>query len=287
VSLLIGTVVGAFSLDDPSTPVIGGNRINHIARRAGDWWAVDGDGRVYHGAEVAGQAPDRVVLNCLQPSDETLWVGANEARLFRLDTGLAEDSSFADAPARRAWYTPWGGPPDVRSMAIDAAGTLFVNVHVGGILRRDDGVFSPTLDQDADVHQVIAHPDEPGVILAACALGLAQSSDGREFAFRKDGLHASYCRAVATVGETVLVSASTGPRTTQARLYRASIVGGPFQPCTEGLPEWFSENLDSHCLALQDEVLYAGQGGTVWGSDDRGDSWAVVVQGLPRITCLA
>jgi hypothetical protein len=287
VSILIGTVAGAFSLDDPSTPLIERTRINHIARRADQWWALDGDGRVHHEADVVAEAPTGSVLNCIQLSDQTVWVGASEARLFRLETGLVEDPAFSDAPGRSHWYTPWGGPPDVRSMAVDAAGTLFVNVHVGGVLRRDDGAFSPTLDQSADVHQVIAHPDEPGVILAACALGLAQSEDGREFAYRKDGLHASYCRAVATVGETVLVSASTGPRTTQARLYRASLADGPFRPCTEGLPEWFGENLDSHCLAVREGVVYAGQGGTVWSSDDEGRSWRVGAQGLARVTCLA
>ena len=43
-------------------------------------------------------------------------------------------------------------------MAVDGANTLFVNVHVGGIVRCDDTGPSPTLDIHADVHQVIADP---------------------------------------------------------------------------------------------------------------------------------
>lgn len=286
-SLLIGTVAGAFHLSDPTTPLISGTRINHIARQDDGWWAVDGKGRLHHGSEVVAQAPDRVTLNCIQPSVETVWIGAGEGRLFRLEDELVEDESFSDAPGREEWYTPWGGPPDVRSMTVDAAGTLFVNIHVGGILRRYDRMFAPTLDQDADVHQVLAHLTRPGVIFAACALGLGQSSNGHDFVYREDGLHATYCRAVATVGETVLVSASTGPRTTRARLYRANLDGGPLQPCTAGLPDWFDENLDSHCLATVDGSVYAGFDGTLWRSDDEGSSWAVAAEGLPKITCVA
>ncbi|MDP9143722.1 MAG: hypothetical protein M3N43_03340, partial [Actinomycetota bacterium] len=228
------------------------------------------------------------VLNCIQVGHETVRIGATEARIYRLVGGdLIEDEGLADAPGRDEWYTPWGGPPDVRSMAVDASGTLFINIHVGGILRYDDSGLTPTLDQDADVHQVIAHPSQPGLVLAACARGLARSENGRDFAFREEGLHAPYCRAVTTVGDAVLVSASTGPRTSRARLYRADQATGPFQPCTDGLPEWFDENLDTHCLAVLGESVYAGLGDKVWRSDDEGGSWAAAAEGLPKITCLA
>jgi hypothetical protein len=164
---------------------------------------------------------------------------------------------------------------------------LFINVHVGGILRYDNTGLAPTIDQDADVHQVIAHHSRPGLVLAACARGLSQSENGHDFHFRDEGLHAPYCRAVAIVGDTVLVSASTGPRTDRGRLYRGDLAGGPFRPSTTGLPEWFGENLDSHCLAVHEGSAYAGLGGSIWRSDDEGGSWAVVTEGLPKITCLA
>lgn len=237
-SLLIGTTAGAFTLDDPTTPLLPDSRFNHIARDGDSWWAVDGKARVHHDGEVVATAPDGVALNCVVPGTDPVWVGATSARLFRLEDGeLVDDALFADAPGRDEWYTPWGGPPDVRSMAVDASGRLFINIHVGGILRYDDTGLSPTLDQDADVHQVIAHPSRSGVVLAACAHGLAQSVNGRDFEYRDDGLHATYCRAVAVVGDTVLLSVSTGPRSSRARLYRAELDAGPFQRCEKGLPE--------------------------------------------------
>jgi hypothetical protein len=287
-SLFVGTIAGMFALDDPTNPLIANTTINHIARDGESWWAIDGQVRIHHDGQVVASGPSDATLNCLLPLDETVWVGASSARLYRIDgNDLVEDSGFADAPGRADWYTPWGGPPDVRSMAVDGAGTVFVNVHVGGVLRCDETGVSPTLDQDSDVHQVIADRAVEGRVLAACARGLAQSSDGQDFTYRDDGLHAPYCRAVALIGDTVLISASTGPRSSRARLYRAGLTSGPFEPCLEGLPEWFDDNLDSHCLAIHDESAYAGHGGTVWRSDDHGEGWAEVASGLPHITCLA
>jgi hypothetical protein len=287
-TLLVGTAAGMFALDDPTSRLISDTTINHIARDADGWWAVDGQERIHHDGQVVANGPGGVTLNCVLPVDQAVWIGASTARLYGIDGGdLIEDPRFAGAPGRDDWYTPWGGPPDVRSMAVDAAGTLFINVHVGGILRYGETGPTPTLDQDADVHQVVADKSVEGRVLAACARGLAQSTDGHVFSYRDDGLHAPYCRAVAFTDDTVLISASTGPRSNQARLYRAGLSTGPFEVCHDGLPEWFDDNLDTHCLAALDGSVYAGHGGTVWRSDDHGGHWAEVVSGLPRINCLA
>ena len=287
-SLLVGTVGGMFRLDNPTQPLIDDATINHITRDAAGWWAVDHEARIHHDGRTVANDFNGATLNCVLPVDETIWVGASSARLYRVDGGaLIEDPGFADAPGRADWHTPWGGPPDVRSMAVDGANTLFVNVHVGGIVRCDDTGPSPTLDIHADVHQVIADPSVEGRVLAACARGLAQSTDGRVFTYRDDGLHAPYCRAVTLIGDTVLISASTGPRSNQARLYRSNLTSGPFEHCRDGLPDWFDDNLDTHCLAVHDGSVYAGHAGTVWRSDDQGGTWAEIASGLPRITCLA
>ncbi|HEU5112185.1 MAG TPA: hypothetical protein VFU96_02640, partial [Acidimicrobiia bacterium] len=68
---------------------------------------------------------------------------------------------------------------------------------------------------------------------------------------------------------------------------RGDLSTGPFEECRDGLPEWFDDNLDTHCLAVINGSVYAGHGGTVWRSDDHGAQWTEVVSGLPRITCLA
>lgn len=286
-TLLIGTIAGAYRLDD-ETPLITGTRINHLATDDEGWWALDGMGRVHRNGGLAVTMPPDVKPTCIQPTPETVWVGASEARLYALERGaVMEDEFFAIAPGRDTWHTPWGSPPEVRSMAIDADRTLYINVHVGGILRYDDAGVVPTLDIEADVHQVAAHPELQGAVFAATGRGLAQSHNGHDFDFRSDGLHAPYCRAVLVLADRVLISASTGPRSSQGRLYRAELWDGPLTPATEGLPEWFDANLDTHCLVEKDGAVLAAVNDTIWRSDDGGDTWREAATGLPAITCLA
>lgn len=284
-ALLIGTVSGATTLDGDT--LVEDAEINHIVGTEVGWWAVDDAGRILHDGETVAEMPDGVMAHCIQPTDQTTWIGADQARLFGLDSeGLAEDEFFAGAPGRETWYTPWGAPADVRSMAVDADHTLYVNVHVGGVVRYDNTGVAPTIDIDTDVHQVATHTSQQGAVFAACAYGLAVSHNGHDFEIRSDGLHARYCRAVLVLDDQVLLSASTGPRTSRGRIYRGDLWSGAFEPLTNGLPEWFEANVNTHCLIARDGAVYAGHGDTVWRSEDDGDTWDVAASDLARITCL-
>jgi hypothetical protein len=286
--LLVGTAAGAFSIGDDTHELIGGSRINHITRYESGWWAVDGKGRVHHDGEQIAEMPDGAEALCVQPTPDTTWIGANEARLYGLDQGeVTEDEFFANAPGRDSWHTPWGGPPDVRSMTLDADNTLYINVHVGGILRYDNTGLVPTVDISADVHQVTAHPTQKGAVFAATARGLAVSHNGHDFEFRTDGLHAPYCRAVAVMEGRALFSASTGPRTVRGRLYTCPLWEDAIEPVTDGLPEWFEDNVDTHCIAVDGPRAFVGHDDTVWVSDDRGATWSILTAGLPKITSIA
>jgi len=285
--LLIGTMAGAYLSNGSRDPLIEGTRINHLAIGAGHWWAADGKGRIHRDGEVVATMPDGVIPLCIQPTPDTVWIGANAARLYGYERGeITEDEFFKEAPGREDWYTPWGDPADVRSMALDADHTLYVNVHVGGLLRYDNTGLVPTIEIAADVHEVAGHPSAKGAVFAATAWGLAQSRNGHDFAFRTEGLHSNYCRAVTVLADRVLVSASTGPRTDRARLYKGGLWEGALEPVTEGLPTWFGKNLDTHCLVVNEDVVYAGLEDTVWRSDDGGDTWSVMLTDLPKITCL-
>lgn len=283
--LLIGTVSGAIDL--AGDHLLDGERVKHLVSDEDTWWAVAEGGSIFRGGTAIASMPDSATAQCVQPTHQTIWVGADRARLYAVeDEGPVEDPVFADAPGREEWHTPWGGPADIRSMAVDADHTLYVNVHVGGILRYDNTGVVPTIDIHSDVHQVAAHPSLPGAVFAACAYGLAVSRNGHDFEIRSDGLHATYCRAVVVLDDRLLVSASTGPRSSSGRLYRGDLWSGGFEPLTRGLPEWFESNLDTHCLAVSGGSIYAGNGDTVWRSDDGGDTWDLAVSGLPQITCL-
>jgi hypothetical protein len=241
--------------------------------------------------ESLGAVEDEVG-RCLLRTDGGVLVGTGHARLAFVRDGDAELlPSFDDAEGRDRWYTPWGGPPDTRSLTASPDGRLFANVHVGGILRATDptGTWSPTIDIDSDVHQVLADPLDPAHVVAATALGLAESADGgNSWTFATNGLHARYSRAVALDGDTLFQSASTGPRGGRAAVYRREKVGDAFVKCEGGLPEWFDGNVDSHCLAASGgSVLFGTEDGRAFLSEDRGDSWGEVLSGAANVHCVA
>src|SRR5262249_28481343 len=150
--------------------------------------------------------------------------GTAQAHLLRLaGDGVVSIESFETTDGRAAWYTPWGDPADVRSISVARDGSVYVNVHVGGVVRSRDGglTWTPTVDIESDVHQVFAPPSRAEVVMAAAAEGFGVSRDGgASWQFVTEGMHAHYLRAVAASEDTVLVSASSGPGGRRAALYR-------------------------------------------------------------------
>ena len=217
-------------------------------------------------------------------------LGTARARLALLrDGAVTMLRSFDEAEGRDGWYTPWGGPPDTRSLSAAADGVLFANVHVGGILRAQvpDGVWSPTIDIDADVHQVLADPTDASHVVAATARGLAETRDaGDTWRFTTEGLHASHARAVALDGDQLFLSASTGPRGGRAAVYRREPGVDVFERCAGTLPEWFPGNIDSHCLAAGGgTVVFGTEDGRGSVSEDGGGTWREVRGVNARATC--
>jgi hypothetical protein len=263
------------------------------ADRWGVWALVDGRSlwRRTAGPWVEITRVDGPRGQCLSASDQGLLVGTAEAHLLRLEEGTLERvEEFDRVEGRDGWYTPWGGPPDTRSIARAADGATYANVHVGGIVRSADWrTWQPTIEVDADVHQVIAHPDRGELVLAASARGLERSEDGgRTWSTHRDGLHGRYSRAVAIAGDTLLITASTGPFTERAAVYRRPLDGDhTFERCDGGLPDWFPSNIDSHSLAASGgSVVFGTDGGDVYRSEDAGDTWERIAEGLPKVRCL-
>lgn len=288
----MATTGGLYGLDGPAG--LQDRSLVALAGAAEAAWALDREGAILRsddgGWEEAGALSDPRP-RCLLPHEEGVLVGTAEARLFRLRRDVVEPvEAFDQVAGRDEWFTPWGGPPDTRSLAADGAGTVYANVHVGGIVRSTpDGAWRPTIDIQSDVHQVIAHPDRVGLALAATAFGLSRSDDGGDtWTTTDEGLSAPYSRAVAVADDTVLVSASTGPRTRQAAVYRRPLDGsGPFERCAGDLPEWFPSNIDSHCLAADGpRVAFGTAEGQVWTSVDQGRTWELAGDGLPRVTAV-
>jgi hypothetical protein len=306
--VLVGTVDGLHLFDDgsPGGTELAGRRVTALAPSDDDGaaWVAVLDGRtVVAGKPGAGweetatvSAPD---VHCVAGVAGGALVGTAEAHLLRVqgdESGprVSMVAAFDDVAGRESWYTPWGGPADTRSLAVAGDGTVYVNVHVGGIVRSTggDSSWEPTIDIDTDVHQVVTVPGSP-TVLAPSAYGLAVSDDGGDtWRVDTDGLHATYSRAVAVAGDDVLVSASTGPGGERAAVYRYRRErpggAGRFERCRDGLPEWLAGNVDTHTLAATPDLAAFGTAdGTVFGSTDAGRTWDVLASDLPRITCVA
>ena len=295
-NITVGTSDGLLRVGDGQVAELSGRDVAHVIVNDGAWWAIIDGREVWRSADGARWEPvasvEGLTVNCLLATRDGLLAGTSGAHLYRLDgDSLQPIGSFEAAPGRESWFTPWGGPPDVRSIAGSPASAVYVNVHVGGVVAspngRDD--WSPTLEIESDVHQVVYDHDS-GRILAAAARGLGSSEDGGEnWTFETAGLHAPYCRAVAVSGDIVLVTASTGPRTNRAAAYRKQLgAGGYLEKCTDGLPDWFPTNIDTHCLATSGETAAFGTSeGTVYASSDQGLTWEKVADRLPAVRCVA
>jgi photosystem II stability/assembly factor-like uncharacterized protein len=283
----------------------GASRVDDLAGRGVLALAVDGDvgWAIIEGRELWRSADwarwSRVATlpkwkaTCVAPTPAGLLVGTARAHLLRLVKGrFVPVSSFEAAQGRDAWYTPWGAPADVRSISASADGTVYVNVHVGGVLRSTDGGsdWRPTLDIEEDVHQVVAPPDCPGLVLVAAAAGFGVSRDGgNTWQWNNGGLHAHYCRAVVLADHTVLLSASAGHHGRRAAVYRRALEGGAsFERCQAGLPQWFGDNVDTGCLAaLGSTVAIGTEDGCVFVSRDGGERWDAATKGLPAVRAVA
>jgi hypothetical protein len=297
--ILLGTESGLWELrGDAPEPVeaLAGREVTALARDGARTWALVG-GRALWATGARGGWQEHASLDglagtCLAPTPGGLLVGTRHARLLRLVNGkLSRVESFEDVEGRGEWYTPWGDPADVRSIAVAADGTVHVNVHVGGVVRSRDGgrSWTPTVDIEVDVHQVLAHPTRPEVVLAAAYEGFGISRNGGDaWEFVTDGMHAHYSRAVAVSGDIVLVSASTGPRGRRSALYARPLEGGtPFARCRGHLP-WFDDNIDTARLeAAGPVVVFGTEDGRVFRSLDRGGHWELVAKGMPSVRCVS
>ena len=290
-TILVATRDEMYTFDDWQPREVDqiGRSVTALGRAREEFWAIVDASELWQGtgAEWSHIADlNDLRATCVAGIGADVFVGSSEARLFRLAGETLEPVvAFDHAEGRDTWYTPWGGPPDTRSIA-NWDDDIYVNVHVGGILHTDDGgeTWTPTIDVDADVHQVTT---AEGMVLAACAGGLASSADrGATWTHRTDGLEARYSRAVAVCGDAVLVSTSNGPRGGRAALYRGNLAGGTFERCRTGLLEWFDENIDTYCLDALPDGSFAAFGtsdGRLYDSTDQGATWAERASGLQPV----
>lgn len=216
-----------------------------------------------------GAMPD-VRANCLAELAGQIFVGAEDARMWRLPAEGGEPEripSFDAVPSRDEWDTPWGGPPDVRSIATIAGESpaIYADIHVGWIVRSLDLGASWTQlkgDLHRDVHRISTHWTRADQVYAATAQGCFISEDrGETWTQHLEPFQPrNYQRCVvADHGDpdTILCTASLGPHPDgdtgcEAMIFRTEDAGGTWEAAHEGLPEYFYDNINTHMLAASD-----------------------------------
>jgi hypothetical protein len=291
--LLVGTADGLLDLGLDGAEERRTLTGTSVVAVSGDW-AIADDRVVALDAGASAVLPDELVPRCvLALGGGRALVGTSDAHIVEVGgpEGPERDLVFDAVPTRSHWATPWGGPPDVGSLAMTPDGPV-AGVHVGGVWRRSRVEWIEIVPAEADDHQVAC---AEGVMAVAAGIGVGQSTDGGEtWHWSDDGLHGRYCRAVAVAEGWLIASASTGPATTEAAVYRRPL-GDPETPFVrcggEGpgsLPWAFPRNVDTFELAAAGPLAAVGTpAGEVYVSEDSGATWRALPVPLPGVRCVA
>ena len=280
----------------PETPQISfpesaGASLNHV-------WQIE------PGAEAE---PDRLFCG-VEPS--ALFESRDAGKTWSLNEGLWNH------PHRARW-TPGGGGLCLHTIVTDAARPerLTIATSTGGVYRSDDGgatwqarnrgikaYFLKEKDPEFGqcVHKIVHHSATPDRLFLQHHFGLYRSDDaGDSWRAASRGVPSDFGFGMAmhprdpdTVYVVPLQSDEFRcPPEGKLRVYRTQDGARSWKPLARGLPQkdCFDTVLrDSLTTDAEDPagVYFGTRNGWLYASRDEGDSWSVVCESLPQITCV-
>ena len=223
-----------------------------------------------------------LLVVCEEPL--TLLIGTDEgAYVYRLvgEEGPAERVVAFDAlECRKEWYTPWGGPPAVRTLAKTQDGFCYADIHVGSIMRsNDEGIsWEPvTPELHKDVHQVATSPVDNHRVYANTQNGVYVSADrGHSWENRIEGLPRRYGTGIAvhpTDPDLLIATVQNGPRGGGAWLCRSDNGGATWTELNGQLIESIDRISTGYITFTSDGTAWAVIGKTLYIGKDRATDW--------------
>lgn len=231
-------------------------------------------------------------------SADSVLVGSEPAALFRSsDAGASweECKSFRDVPESTNWgfHAPTRDS-HIRDLVVSPGdtGLLYAGIEVGGVVRSTDGGNSwqqlPGLDDD--IHCLHLGTDrQERVYVATASAPYRSSNGGDDWEKINDGLDRRYTLHIAAApddADQVLVTVSENAGRKAPQFYR-SADGGQSWQLVEGLGE--GEDAKSMVVAFEwdpsspDDVYAGTDGGQLYHSPDRGQTWRQLPATLPSV----
>ncbi len=267
-------------------------------------WRSDDRGRSWS-ERNAGLRYKHAFCLAQHPGTGDLYVGTEPAAVFRSADGgdtWSEFDSLRRLPERKDWTFP--GPPyipHVKCLGLSAsdADVIFGAVEEGWLIRSRDGGASWDNIKDGtefDSHTVTVLPDDPAIVVSTSGQGAWRSTDGgRSYARSDDGIayrylthiavHRDRPRTLFTAGTEVRPPHWRRPGGPGAHFYRSEDAGASWRRLGGGLPD----RIDAAPRAVAghpgdpDTVFIGLDDGAIWMSDDGGDRFRKIIDGLPSV----
>jgi hypothetical protein len=277
--------------------VIEGTKLDIVALADGGLLIVDGDevDRLNMGIH------DRIDSLCLiNEIPIELLIGTTPPYLFKVqgnDRQAERVKTFDNLEVRSQWYTPWGGPAAVRSLASTHDGWVYADIHVGSIMRSPDqgkswAPVTPTLH--VDVHQVATSPASDERVYANTYLAVYISYDrGVSWVHRSKDLNNRYGRGIAIHPENpdiLLCGVSDGPSgaNVHGQLYHTLDAGVTWTHVTKGFPYATRKNIDTFHIAFAgNDIAWVCDEENLYISKDGGEHWELYWKAPEEILMLS
>lgn len=271
--------------------------------------------------EASGLSLERIWQIRPGPDEEPerMWLGVEPTCLFESTDGgdsWEPVKGFLEHEHREFW-TPGNGGLCMHTIIPHATDRerMLVAFSTGGVYGTDDGgaswsprnvgvraEFLPDKHPEFGqcVHKVAYHPERPERLFLQNHWGLYRSDDwAGSWQDVANGVPSDFGFGMAVHPhdpDTVYIVPleSDGFRCTpeaKLRVYRTRNAGASWEPMTDGLPQE-----DAYETILRDAldvdsmnpagVYFGTRSGKVFASSDDGDSWELVMEGLPPVVCV-